>query len=62
MEIVYADDATTHQYAGLYAELRRKGTLIPTNDIWIAALAIQHGLALFTRDRHFDHVPRLARI
>ncbi len=62
VEIVYADDATTHHYAGLYAELRRNGTLIPTHDIWIAALTIQHDLVLFTRDKNFDNVPRLARI
>ena len=62
VEVVYADEGTTHFYAGLYAELCRIGTPIPTNDIWIAALTIQHDLVLFARDKHFDHVPRLARI
>jgi len=59
---VYADGATTHHYAAIYLQLRRQGTPIPTNDLWIAALAIQHELALFTRDQHFEHVPQLARI
>lgn len=53
---------TTLHYAELYAYLRRKGRPIPTNDLWIAALAIQHNLALFDRDSDFDHLPQLARI
>lgn len=62
VEVAYADEATTHFYAILYAELRQAGTPIPTNDIWIAALVMQHDLVLFSRDKHFDHVARLARI
>ncbi|MCP4134020.1 MAG: type II toxin-antitoxin system VapC family toxin [bacterium] len=37
----------------------KKGKPIPTNDIWIAAVAFQHGLKLFTRDKHFKDVPGL---
>ena len=62
VEVAFADEATTHLYADLQVRLYQAGTPIPTNDIWIAALAIQHGLALFTRDKHFDLVPRLARV
>jgi len=54
-------EQTTHQYAALYRQLRRQGTPIPTNDIWIAALVLQHGLALHARDRHFDHLPQILR-
>lgn len=58
---LFADDETTRQYASLYRQLRRQGTPIPTNDIWIAALVIEHGLTLHARDRHFDHLPQLLR-
>lgn len=57
----YADDETCHQYARLYAQLRRQGTPVPTNDLWIAALATQHGLFLCSRDPHFAYLPQLLR-
>ena len=60
--VLFADEATTHFYAQIYLDLRRAGTPIPTNDIWIAALVIQHDLVLVTRDRHFEAVPRMARM
>ena len=56
---LFADEDTTHQYARLFKQLRKQGTPIPTNDLWIAALALQHDLLLFTRDNHFDHLPQL---
>lgn len=59
---LYADGDTTHHYAAIYLQLRRQGTPVPTNDLWIAALAIQHDLVLFSRDLHFQNVPQLARI
>ena len=60
--IVLAVDAdTATAYASIRDELRRKGTPIPENDVWIAALARQHELPVVTRDAHFDLVPRLAR-
>jgi tRNA(fMet)-specific endonuclease VapC len=46
-------------YARLFVELKRAGKPIPDNDLWIAALAIQHDLALITRDRHFRRIPQL---
>lgn len=52
----HSTDATAHHYATIYQHLRRKGTPIPSNDIWIAALAIEHGLVLYTRDKHFDYI------
>lgn len=58
---LYPDETTTQVYAGLFAQLRRQGTPIPTNDIWIAALALQHNLALLSRDAHFDNLPQLRR-
>ena len=56
------DDQTSHHYAAVYKQLRQQGTPIPTNDIWIAALTIQHGLVLYARDAHFDHLPQIPRI
>ena len=43
-------------------DLRQQGTPIPTNDLWIAALVLQHNLTLCDRDRHFDNLPQLNRI
>ncbi len=59
---VHSTRVTSHHYAAIYAKLRRKGTLIPTNDIWIAALALEHGLILYTRDAHFQHIPSVPRL
>ena len=50
------NEPTTHYYAEIVGELKRKGKPIPTNDIWIAALCRQHSLPLLSRDRHFDLV------
>lgn len=57
---LYADEQTTHHYAALYQQLRRQGTPIPINDLWLAALVVQHGLLLYARDSHFDHLPQIA--
>jgi tRNA(fMet)-specific endonuclease VapC len=62
ISILYADDQTTHHYAAAYAQLRRQGTPIPTNDIWIAALVLQHDLTLCSRDRHFDRLAQIPRV
>lgn len=59
--LLYADNATINLYAGLYNLLRKQGTPVPTHDLWIAALAIQHNAHLCSRDHHFDHLPQLLR-
>jgi predicted nucleic acid-binding protein len=56
---IYPDDTTTRLYAGVYRQLRSQGTPIPTNDMWIAAVAMQHDLMVYSRDRHFQHLPQL---
>lgn len=61
VEVVFPDGQTTHHYATLYRQLRTAGTPIPTNDIWIAAIILQHDLALYSRDAHFDAIPQLLR-
>ena len=60
--ILPPDDQTTFFYAELYSYLRKKGKPIPTNDLWIAALVVQHNLVLFDRDADFDNLPQLARL
>lgn len=50
---------TADSYALVYAGLRRKGQPIPTNDLWIAASAMEHGAALLTSDAHFAQVDGL---
>jgi len=60
--VLYADEQTTHHYASVYRQLRRQGTPIPINDMWIAALVLQHSLMLCARDAHFDALPQLIRI
>lgn len=62
VEVVYADEQTTHHYANVYRQLRKQGTPIPTNDMWIAALVLQHSFVLCARDAHFDVLPQLARV
>ncbi len=62
VQVVYADDQTTHHYARTFRQLRSQGTPIPTNDLWIAALVLQHDLVLHDRDKHFDHLPQLVRV
>jgi len=58
--VLVPDEDTARHYAALIAQLRTAGTPIPTNDIWIAALVLQHGYALATRDTHFRRIPQLA--
>jgi tRNA(fMet)-specific endonuclease VapC len=60
--VLYADEQTTHHYSAVYRQLRKQGTPIPTNDMWIAALVLQHSLVLCARDAHFDALPQLPRV
>ncbi len=62
VQLLFADDQTTYHYANIYRQIRSQGTPIPTNDIWISALVLQHNLVLHDRDRHFDCLPQLVRV
>jgi len=62
VRVLFADDQTSHHYASVFRQLRKQETPIPTNDMWLAALVLQHNLALHARDRHFDHLPQIARV
>jgi len=61
-EIADLTAVTAAAYAGLRLELKTRGTPIPANDAWIAALTLQLGLPLLSNDSHFDVVPDLLRI
>ena len=57
--ILEVDSLTAREYGRIKSSLRAKGKPIPENDIWIAATAIQYGLTLVTRDKHFEEVGQL---
>lgn len=52
---------TSEYYARLFVQLKRAGTPVPDNDLWIASLALENDLMLITRDRHFARIPQLLR-
>jgi tRNA(fMet)-specific endonuclease VapC len=57
--ILNTDNETASVYGHIKAQLRKNGTPIPENDIWIAAFALQHNIPLATRDKHFKHIDKL---
>ena len=61
VDVLYADENTTHHFASIFAQLRLLGKPIPTNDLWIAALAVQHDLILCSYYSHFNLLPQVAR-
>jgi len=52
---------TAEHYARIFVQLKRAGTPVPDNDLWLAALALEHDLTLITRDRHFERISQLPR-
>jgi tRNA(fMet)-specific endonuclease VapC len=60
--VLYADEQTTHHYANLNRQLRKQGTPIPANNIWIAALVLRHSLQLLSRDAHFEALAQIVRV
>ena len=57
--IVDTTDNVSQRYAAIVAILKRQGTPIPTNDIWIAAAALENGGRVVAYDSHFEAVPGL---
>ena len=57
--ILGCETDTARRYGEVKNALRLKGQPLPENDIWIAAIALQHDLTLVTRDAHFDEVHNL---
>lgn len=62
VRVLPIDEETADFYAAIVLGLKRVGTPIPTNDIWIAALAQRHGLPVYTKDAHFASVPGLVLV
>ena len=60
VSFVPVGEVTAERYARIAAALRAKGRPIPTNDIWIAAHAMETGADLISADRHFAHVDGIA--
>jgi tRNA(fMet)-specific endonuclease VapC len=55
-------DSTARYYAEIRSELKKGGTPLPSNDVWIAALCREHRLPLLSRNRHFDAIKGLKRV
>lgn len=59
VEMLAHDLETAEYYALIVKKLKKKGKPIPTNDIWIAANALRHGMGLYSFDRHFREIDGL---
>ncbi len=59
VSVLQHDLETAEYYALIVKKLKAKGRPIPTNDIWIAANAFKHGMALYSFDRHFEEIEGL---
>ena len=57
--LYYVDEVTAEFYSAILTQLKKQGSPIPTNDIWIAATALQQGLPVYTFDKHFKHIAGL---
>ena len=61
--VVYSlDEDTSEFYAEILNNLREIGKPVPTNEVWIAAVAFQNGLKLFTKDNHFKAIAGLSLV
>jgi predicted nucleic acid-binding protein len=60
--ILHITDDTVPIYAELYAYSRSVGKQLPGNDLWIAALCVQHNYPLLTFDKDFDVLPQVRRV
>jgi tRNA(fMet)-specific endonuclease VapC len=61
-QVLDIDQTTTLSYSAIRNDLKKAGTPIPANDVWIAALCRQHSLPLISRDHHFDAVSGITRL
>ena len=62
VKFVPAGNAISFRYAEIAYSLRRKGHMIPQNDIWIAATAFETGSRVLSYDHHFDEIDGLGRL
>ncbi len=56
VRVLDVDEDAADRYADHMPDLRRRGRPLPTNDVWIGALALREGLSILTADRHFEEL------
>jgi predicted nucleic acid-binding protein len=59
VNVLVLDEETSDRYATIRVALKKAGTPVAANDIWIAASAMQHGLPILTSDRDFQKIPQV---
>lgn len=59
VRVVPLTEATADRYAAIMEALLRAGTPVPTNDVWIAASAMEHGWPVLTTDEHYQKIPQV---
>lgn len=59
VSVLIVDEETSERYATIRVALKKAGTPVAANDIWIAASAMQHGLPILTSDRDFQNIPQV---
>jgi len=62
LALLIPDMETAQMYGQIKTRLKQKGKPIPENDIWIASIALQHQLPLYTSDNHFTEVDSISLI
>jgi len=61
LSVLLPSRETAEHYARIFVQLKRAGTPLPDNDLWIAALTLEHDLTLISRDRRFERIVQLPR-
>jgi len=59
VSVLQTTEETAQIYGEIYFELKKKGKPIPTNDIWISAVAVESGSVLVTFDKHFLNISKI---
>ena len=59
VDIIQIGKITSDRYSRIASHLKSQGTPMPSNDIWIAAQSMEHGIELITSDRHFENIASL---
>ena len=59
VSVLIVDEETSERYASIRVALKKAGTPVAANDIWIAASAMQHGLPILTSDRDFQKISQV---
>jgi tRNA(fMet)-specific endonuclease VapC len=59
VQLLYLTQATAELFGTLFAQLKTKGRTVPHNDLWIAAIALEHNFAVYSFDKHFQYIDGL---